>query len=205
MTKIRHLLAIIFLAMLVGYYGPPLSAQSLNYDVSEPVFLIKQPKDNACWATVATMMKSWKSKQLLSIDAVLEAADKASGGSYSATYRLDSGLSSSDKPGFLRAVGLRAEPPASYTPQAIESKLRLWGPLWVTTAEPSGARFSIHARMVIGIMGDGSGTGTTLVVVDPSDGAKHIESFDSFVKKTEVLAKADYGSNADVRPLIVHF
>jgi hypothetical protein len=75
----------------------------------------------------------------------------------------------------------------------------------VTTAEPGGKKFSIHARILVGVMGDGSGAGTTLTIADPADGAKHFENLDAFTNKLETVAKSDYGAGADVRPLIVHF
>jgi hypothetical protein len=179
----------------------PVAAQQVNYVVPEPTFLIKQPKPNACWATAAAMLQSWKAKALLSIDKVVESADPT----YLLVYKSDSGLSARDKAGFLNALHLHSEPPATYSAQALEAKLRLWGPLWVTTAEPAGKNFSIHARVVMGITGDGSGSGTILIIADPDDGAKHTESLDAFTQKLSTLARSDYGSGADVRPMIVHF
>src|ERR1700694_1093131 len=97
-------------------------AQNVNFVVREPAFLIKQPMPNACWATAAAMLQSWKAQALLSIDKVVDSA----GPTYSLLYQGDSGLSRKDNAGFLRALHLHAEPPATYSAQALESKLRLW-------------------------------------------------------------------------------
>lgn len=177
------------------------TAQPVDFKVSEPTFVIKQPTPNVCWATAATILQSWKAKRALPIEAVVGVADPT----YTFLYKNDKGLGSSNKASFLNALHLSAEPPASYTAQALESKLRLWGPLWVTTAEPAGKNFSVHARVILGIAGDGSAGGTILIIADPADGVIHPESFDTFTQKLERLAKADYGAGADVRPLIVHF
>jgi len=175
--------------------------QKVNYVVPEPTFVIQQPKPNGCWATVAAMMLSWKNRRAMTIEAVVQSA----GAVYQALYKSDVGLSAAEKPSFLDSLHFKNEAPATYTAQALESKLKLWGPLWVTTAEPTGKKFSIHARVLLGIMGDGSGTGTTLLIADPADGTKHFENLDTFTQKLDKVAKSDYGAGADVRPLIVHF
>jgi hypothetical protein len=178
-----------------------LSAKDVNFMVKEPTFAIKQVKTMGCWATVATMLQSWHDGNLLSIQSVLATA----GADYQGLYLSNAGLSSLQKPAFLHALHLTAEPPASYTAEALEAKLRLWGPLWVTTQETDGQQAFIHARLILGITGDGSSNGTTLFIADPADGQKHTESLGAFTSKMEALAKSDYGSAADVRPLIVHF
>lgn len=169
--------------------------------VKEPTFAIKQTKTMGCWATVATMLQSWHDGSLSSIQAVLATA----GGNYPALYLSNAGLSSLEKPGFLRALHLTTEPPASYTAEALEAKLRLWGAMWVTTQETDGHQAFIHARLILGITGDGTSNGTTLFIADPADGQKHVESLGEFTSKIEALARSDYGKGADVRPLIVHF
>jgi len=196
----RPCLATALLALVLGPNSNTTAAQDVNYMVPEPFFVIAQPTSNTCWATAATMLKSWKAGQLLSIDSVMQTA----GDPFPILFSTNQPLGRSDKVKFLQALALTAEPPASIGAQGLESKLRLWGPLWITTAEPDGQSFSIHARVLIGIMGDGSADETTLTIADPADGAKHLESLGDFIKKLETVARGDYGDNADVRPLIVH-
>jgi hypothetical protein len=200
-TAYSSLRAIIGGLCLAVLCGSTVHAQAVNYSVTEPTFAIKQVKTMGCWATVAAMLTSWKAHNLISIEEVLNSA----GGPYSDIYKANTGLFPVDEPGFLKSLKLKAEPPASYTAQAIESKLRLWGPLFVTTAETSGHSVFVHARVILSIVGDGSASGTQLTIADPGDGQRHLESFGDFIKKTEALAKLDYGDGADVRPLIVHF
>lgn len=191
------------LVVLVAVFAPVGIAHSgdVNYTVSGQFFNIQQPKTNACWATVATMLASWKQQTKITIPDVLDSA----GAVYRQLYEANVGLSSTEKPGFLTAVKLFAEPPATYTADGLTSLMKVHGPLWVTTAEPDGAKFSIHARVLTGITGDGTGDGTTLFIVDPADGQTHSETLNDFTQKMETLAKSDYGDGADPRPLIVHF
>jgi hypothetical protein len=192
----------IVLILVLGLVPPGVAHSSdVNYTVPGQFFRIQQPKTMACWATVATMLSSWKQQTKRTIPDVLDGA----GAVYRQLYEANVGLSSSDKTGFLTAAKLFAEPPASYNANGLMSLMKAHGPLWVTTAEPNGAKFSIHARVLTGIMGDGTGDGTTLMVVDPDDGQTHLESLSDFTKKIETLAKSDYGDGADPRPLIVHF
>jgi hypothetical protein len=195
-----------FCAFVLGICFIPLcsstlGAQAVNYSVPEPTFAIKQVKTMGCWATAAAILASWKAHSLLSVEDVL----KSAGGSYQEIYKGNLGLFPVDETGFLKALKLKAEPPASYTPQGIESKLRLWGPLFVTTAETNGRQVFVHARVILSIIGDGTGPGTQLTIADPDDGQRHLETLTDFVTRTETLAKLDYGISADVRPLIVHF
>ncbi len=189
------------LFMLICLIDGAASAQAVNYVVPNPFFDMQQPNNNSCWATAATMLASWKAKSKLPISTVTGQA----GVKYVQLFKNNKRLSSSDKVLFLSGLHLVAEPPATYTAQALESILRKWGPLWITTAEGPADDFSVHGRVVKGIMGDGSGDGTTLLIADPADGTTHPESLNSFTAKMATLARSDYGSGADVRPLIVHF
>jgi hypothetical protein len=60
-------------------------------------------------------------------------------------------LKGSDKPEFLQALGLVAEPPMSFSVQGFERLLRANGPLWITTDEDPSEDFSVHARVLVGL------------------------------------------------------
>src|SRR5258706_8310390 len=79
------------------------------------------------------------------------------------------------------------------------------GPLWVTTNEGAQNRFSIHARVLTSIVGDGTAKGSNVTVVDPADGGVHTESLDVFAKKFEDVAIIDLGQGGDLRPQVVHY
>lgn len=174
-------------------------ASSIGYDVPGIVAPIRQPSDNVCWATAATILYSWKRNASLDIAQVMDSV----GGDYRSKFDADMGLSASEKPDFLTRMALRAEVPQSYTIPGWEALLRRNGPLWVTTAEGSG--FSIHARVLTGIKGDGTAAGTSFKIVDPGDGAVHSETVETFLRKFEGVARQDLGTGGDLRPQIVHY
>jgi hypothetical protein len=173
---------------------------------------LQQPGSMTCWATVATMMYSWKNNQSVDIDTALSAI----GQTYLNLFRTNQGLSAGDKPGFLLAAGLKAEGPQNYTAEGWAGLIQNYGPLWVTTNEGALSanvgcdmtQFAIHARILTAIFGDGTPMGTSVVVVDPADGSVHTdETLLTFVQKFEDVARIDQcgDSNADLRPQVVHY
>ncbi|WP_258389042.1 papain-like cysteine protease family protein [Paenibacillus spongiae] len=58
----------------------------------------------------------------------------------------------------------------NYSVDGIEYLLKLYDPLWATTDEDPTANFSIHARIISGISGDGTPDGTLLRIIDPAGG-----------------------------------
>jgi hypothetical protein len=147
------------------------------------------------------MMHSWRTNQSLSI----EKAIGQIGTSYLAMFKSDQGLSGSDKPAFLSAAGLQSEAPQNYTAEGWAKLIQAHGPLWVTTNEGDQNKFSIHARVLTSIVGDGTAKGSNVTVVDPADGRVHTESLDVFAHKFEDVAKLDFGGGGDLRPQVVHY
>jgi hypothetical protein len=84
------------------------------------------------------------------------------GANYLASFQGDQGLAGSDKPAFLTALGLGAEQPQDFSPDGWLALLQDHGALWVTTNEGPGQFFAVHARVVVGVFGDGTGDGTSL-------------------------------------------
>jgi hypothetical protein len=162
---------------------------------------IKQPSTMTCWATVAAMMYSWKQSRSTQIDELLGSLDP----SYKLKFQMNEGLGAAEKADFLARMGLTAEAPQNLDAQGWAKLIKDHGPLWITTNEGSGANFSIHARIITGIFGDGSSAGSTAVIVDPADGKVHVESLKSFVQKFEDVARIDLGSTGELRPQIVHY
>lgn len=174
-------------------------AETIGYQVIGVTEPITQPSSMTCWATAATILYAWKNAMSTEIEAALEQV----GQKYVAKFKNNEGLAAGEKPAFLSAMGLHAEAPQNYTMKGWEDLLRKHGPLWVTTAEGQG--FSIHARVLTGIAGDGTGTGTNFTIVDPADGAMHKETVSVFVKKFEDLARIDLGAGGELRPQVVHY
>lgn len=162
---------------------------------------LKQPTSMTCWATVATMLYSWKNNRSETIPSALGKI----GSTYLELFRRNQALSGSDKAGFLFSMGLKAEAPQNYTAEGWATLIRQHGPLWVTTNEGTQKDFSIHARVMSAIFGDGSVSGTTVVVYDPADGQVHTETLGIFARKFEDVARLDLGRTGDLRPQVVHY
>lgn len=164
--------------------------------------ILQQDNDLACWATVATMMVNWKQGQNKSVPEVLAIA----GSQYVDKFNNKQGLMASEKQGFISALGMVGEAPASYTLQQYITWMQTFGPLWVTTdsALDTGL-FSPHARILTRITGSGTpdGTGTNFTFIDPASGSTTTSSFSDFVKAYEQMVADNPSDNLFVQ--IVHF
>lgn len=151
-------------------------AQALQVDYRVPgVFaVVRQPSKYTCWATVATMMIDWRRQQNLPINDAMAAI----GGAWAAKFAADAPMSAYDKVAFLRDAKLSSETPQGYTAEGWRALLQRYGPLWITTDEAPSGHFAIHARMVVGIRGDGTPAGTKLDIIDPGTGARYRETLD---------------------------
>ena len=154
---------------------------AVNYTVPGIVPVLAQPSSMACWATVYTMLYSWKRQQSLTIEAALGAL----GQKWLNIYTDNTGLPGSEKSNFVRAAGLIAEPPMNPSMQGWEEMLRNYGPLWLTTNENPGQGWAIHARILVGIHGDGTASGTRFKIIDPAGGRQYEESVATFIPKYE--------------------
>jgi Papain-like cysteine protease AvrRpt2 len=56
----------------------------------------------------------------------------------------------------------------SHSVEGMLQLLKTHGPIWVTTDEDPSALFAIHARIITGMVGDGTPDGTLLRVTDPA-------------------------------------
>lgn len=154
---------------------------TISYDIPGNFWVLAQPSGMACWATVFTMMKTWRSQREMTI----EQAVGTVGQKWVDIYKADTGLSGDDKPTFISTAGLVAEPPQSYSIEGWENLLRSYGPVWITTDEAPGAAWAIHARIITGIYGDGSPENTKFKIVDPAGGRRYEESIAVFIPKYE--------------------
>ncbi len=154
---------------------------AISYDIPGNFWVMAQPSGMACWATVFTMLKSWRVQQQKTIEQALATV----GQRWVDIYRADTGLSGDDKPTFISTAGLVAQPPQSYSIQGWENLLRNYGPIWVTTDEAPGAAWAIHARIITGIYGDGTPENTKFKIVDPAGGRRYEESIAVFIPKYE--------------------
>lgn len=163
---------------------------------------LQQPSSKSCWATVTTMMASYADSQPYTLADIPDVVARA-GETYRQIYTANTGLSNSQKAPFLEGMGLVSEPPATYIARAVYDMLSSYGPLWVTT--DGGSLDSVHARIVIGMGGDGSPAGTAMQLIDPADGAIHDESYEVFVRRYTNVAVGDMEANLPFRAQIVHW
>ncbi|GMX61159.1 hypothetical protein Elgi_74820 [Paenibacillus elgii] len=160
---------------------------SFEYNVRGIVPVIAQPSKNKCWAAVTTMMLSWRDEASYSIEQAMTQA----GNTFKTKYLNNETLKGSEKGSLLSAVGLVAEPPMNYSVDGMLRLLVRYGPLWVTTRENPSEPFSVHARIVTGMFGDGTPTGTSLRIIDPaSGGRKYTETYEVLAHKFEERARA---------------
>ncbi|WP_160714205.1 glycoside hydrolase family protein [Chitinophaga solisilvae] len=175
------------------------SFDAVDYTVPGTVNPLRQPSGLVCWATVATMMISWRDQRSTPIETVIGSI----GATWLEKFRNNRTLMAAEKESFLRAAGMDFEYPQSLTIQGWERLLRNYGPIWVTTAEGTDARFGIHARIMTAIRGDGTPDGTQLTIVDPARGTVYQERFSEFLTKFEREVRVSDDWNGRIQ--IVHF
>ena len=157
-------------------------------DVKHEVQLVPQQTGFSCWAAGAAMVVGWRDR--ISIDP----SEIARATGYWAQYA--SGLNAEDTHMFS-VFRLTPEPAQSYTVTGFADLLKRYGPLWVASAEPGP-----HVRVVTGIAGDGTPTGTLLYINDPWEagmksfrlpnrGAQYTESYQRFVERQETLGRQE--------------
>jgi hypothetical protein len=121
--------------------------------------VIAQPSGMVCWATAATVLKSWKAQSSLEIEAVLAAIDPK----YVAMFKANSSLPAADVPAFLKAAGMAGEPISNPTVKQYISLLKTYGPLIIgvdSNSIASTGSFSPHVIVLTGISGTGADDGS---------------------------------------------
>src|SRR5437762_2507144 len=109
---------------------PGTSSTTVQAQVQPDVPVVVQEQGTPlCWAAAATMMASWKAGKKLAPE---EALGKA-GEPYLTLFKNKLGLPSNQKDGFMAAMGMAVQPPASYPPSQFANWMKNYGPLWVTT------------------------------------------------------------------------
>jgi hypothetical protein len=164
---------------------------------------LKQPENsNLCWAFVATILFNWKKNRSASVEEVMTVA----GQEFLDLFTSNQGLKGQDKSRFLQALGLVSEPPMSFSVQGFEQLLQAHGPLWITTDEDPSENFSVHARVLIGLRGDGTPENTTAIFLDTDPRAEdRPESVADLQAKMTELAIGDSSGGGAFRAQVVHF
>jgi hypothetical protein len=148
--------------------------------------VIAQPKNMACWATVATMLFSWKDKVCYSIETAMDSI----GQEFRQIYEDNTGLFPDKIESFANASGVTIEWPVCGTPESILGLLKDYGPIIIIDDEDPSTAFCIHARMITGIFGDGTSEQSFVRIIDPAGGQTYDEPFNIFESKYEEMAAA---------------
>lgn len=147
--------------------------------------VLQSPKTKGCWAAALTMLKSWEAKQSMTIETAL-----APGGqTYVDKFNTDTGLLPNEVSAFMQAYKLRDASIGALTASGLVKQIAERGPLWVIADEDSTTSFSIHARVITGITGDGTPQGTKIFFHDPTSSQPGEESLQTFISKLEQLAQ----------------
>jgi len=158
-------------------YLPP-KGSALNYTVPGLFNILAQPSGMTCWATTATMMMSWRDRQSYPIQTAMDRC----GAKWGAMFAKGDGLGAADHGPFARAAGMTYEQLQCFPGQSWEQMLRSYGPLAVVTSGP------YHARIMVGIRGDGTATNTTVDIIDPDGGRRYMLNFGKFIEQFEGVA-----------------
>ena len=168
-------------------------ASSIKFDVDGIIPVIKQPKCMACWATVVTMLMSWKNKQSFSIESAMDSI----GSDFRKIFDADQddcktgGLPADRIQDLATATGMQVDYQKCETPGSILQLLQSYGPIIIITDEDPSPSFAVHARIIKGIYGDSDDTTKTfLSIIDPGTGTEYDESFDVFSTKYESMCDA---------------
>lgn len=91
--------------------------------------LIPQDKNMSCWYASGQMIIEWRREKTRSSE--LAHPDPSEVARWQKLYTDNTGITNAKILQYARDLGLKAVPPMSPSPQALERWLRTYGPLWV--------------------------------------------------------------------------
>lgn len=165
---------------------PAPATSGLPYLVPGLRVVLAQPSPMGCWATVYTMMKSWKDQASYPIRDAVGAVGVKWRDYYDASFATPpQGLPSSEFGPFLVAARMSHEPMMNLTIEGWVSLLRRHGLLWIGASVTINPNTGLHSRILEGMAGDGTPNGTTMNMIDPDGGRQYVEPFMVFLAKYE--------------------
>jgi hypothetical protein len=174
----------------------------VTYDVKP----LKQSTSMGCWATVFTMLKSWKDKRGWSVGEAVSSL----GTPYVDRYVRDLGLVGGGERDFVRDANMVAEPPADYMLGGYLDMLKKDGPLWITL----GDGLNSHALLLVGVYGTSAQETTAAYntavfeFIDPMTGSYTYRPADEFMSEFEreaAIVVNDATDDIDLRWQIIHW
>jgi hypothetical protein len=103
--------------------------------------LIPQTMQMSCWYASARMVVQWRREKMLMSEANIE--DPSEDATFEQWKAKDAGITDSQIVTLAKRLGLELVPPMSPSPEALESWLKTYGPLWT-----NGTR---HITVIAGI------------------------------------------------------
>jgi hypothetical protein len=71
--------------------------------------------------------------------------------------------------------------------------------------KPEEEKFSVHARILIGMYEEAQGDTLYLKVIDPESGKQYDEKFADFFRRYENVAREDLEMGTDFQPQVIHY
>ena len=128
-------------------------AEKTSFSVGHRVPLIPQLSSMSCWAAAGAMVVGWRDNKSIDDFAIAEQAKSKP--------QYAKGLEANNQAALTR-LGLSSLPLASYSIRELADLVDRVGPLWFAS-NPS----SPHARVITGVFGDGTPSGTRFRINDP--------------------------------------
>jgi len=119
-------------------------------------YLVPQPTDMSCWAAAATMVYSWTHQMSYDPSVLAEECGRID--------QRKKGLPYDQVDELAQELGLTFIWPQGYSVQGFYDMLSNNGPLFIALEPPGGGG---HAICVVGMHGDGTPEGTTVIYHDP--------------------------------------
>ena len=156
--------------------------------IEQPFFLVKQIHENSCWASVLSMMFSWKEGKIISEEVILSPYDE-----YLEIYKNSgkAGITFKQEIALYQELGLETEKQLNPTIKGWTEMINTYGPLSITidARPPFG---TIHAILILAIYGSENGLNTRVIYADPADGKLHEVDFLAFLKMYESKYSVDW-------------
>lgn len=167
------------------------SVSRIDLEAPGHVPVLAQPSSRSCWATVATMMISWRNGRSMTIQEALGTI----GEPWVSHYTNNRVLLWTDTETFGRAAGMRMAPLQSLSVAGFAELLeRARGPLFVSIHPQGNPHTLTHIVVVTGLRGDGTVEGTQVTYNDPNGGVQRTLSFRQFHRRYESSERASLGA-----------
>jgi hypothetical protein len=166
---------------------------AVQFAVPGEKFVFAQPTSNVCWATVYTMMISWKNQKRpvakeKNAAPNIQAAITELGQPWLSKVLSNVVIQPAEGKAFETATNMTREPRMNLSPQGWRDLLMKFGLLWVTGVNELG---SVHDRILEGINGDETGDGTEMLIIDPNGGRRYSQVLSDFIKGFEAQAHVE--------------